>query len=161
MQSYHVVRHRSNSESAFFRRAAWDAAALLRSYAFYNCRSYANCVHALRRSYRTRERCAAAPVQQYRAGVVARTVNTSTTNSELSADVAKGFVCVAPEVPRISPTELAKFLKQVQLWLDVPILVACLQLDQSLQRAVTVSELAWSCGQLRTRSLREVVIAES
>ena len=108
----------------------------------YNCRSYACCVHALCRSYRTKERCAAAPVQQYRTGVVARAVTTSTTNSELSADVAKGFVCGALEISRISPAELAKFLKQVQLWLDVPILVACFQLDQSLQRAVTVSELA-------------------
>ena len=104
-----------------------------------------------------RERRAAAPVLQNHFGVVARIVAATAAHSELRTDVAKGFVRVTPEISRISLTVLAKFLEQVELGLDVPVLLASGQLHQSLQGAVGVRKLARSLGQLGAWSLRKVV----
>ena len=108
-----------------------------------------------------RERRAAAPVLQNNLGVVARIVTATAAHSELRTDVAKGFVRVTPEISRISLTVLAKFLEQVELGLDVPVLLASGQLHQSLQGAVGVRKLARSLGQLGAWSLRKVVVAAS
>jgi len=105
--------------------------------------------------------CCSTKVLQNDFEVVPRIVTATAAHSELCTDIAKGLVRVAAKSSRISLAVLAKFPEQVERRLDVPVLIASLQLCQGLKRAVSVSKLARSLGQLGAWSLRKVVVAAS